>query len=136
MKIIGTRMLWTAMSAVLLAGCATPGPRERMAHRLALYTEAAGEPVDSIRYWQLHRWEPLGDAAVGVWTRPDRAYLITLQRPCFGLDYTPVIALTSSMHRIDRRFDTLRFENSWCRFEEFRPVDVKRLRALTAADDT
>ncbi len=115
--------------AVVLAGCASPGPREREAARLALFESVAGDPVESFHFWDLHRWELLGPESVAVWTRVNEAWLIHVDRPCTGLQFASAIALTSNQNRVTRRFDAVRFGNERCPIREIRPVDGKALKA-------
>jgi len=113
----------------VLAACATPGPRERQAARLAEFEAVAGEPVESFHFWDMQRWELLGPLSVAVWTRVNEAWLIHVDKPCVGLEFAQAIALTSTQNRVSRRFDAVRFENERCRIREIRPVDGKALRA-------
>ena len=119
--------LLTALGLALTA-CASMGPGERMSQRLALYQDAASEPVKSFHFWQMHRWEPLGREHLAVWTRLDTAYLIEVQAPCSGLDFTQTVGLSSTQNRVFSKFDDVRFENQRCRIAEIRPVDVAALK--------
>jgi hypothetical protein len=123
--------------AALLAACATNRPSE--AERLALYRAHAGEPVKYFDYFgQINGWTPLGDRALTVWTRPNRAYLLELSGPCMDLDFAPAISISNQMGRVSARFDnvivhggggggsSMRFP---CRIQEIRPLDVKALKA-------
>jgi hypothetical protein len=113
----------------LLAGCAAPGqgPRERTEGRLDDFMLAAGEPVESFRFWQLQRWEALGRASLAVWTRPDEAYLLQVDQACWGLEFAQAIGLTSNLNRVTRRFDAVTFDKQRCRIEEIRPVNTPLL---------
>lgn len=123
-----------AMAAVaigalgLLAGCAGPSPREREAARLAQFESVAEPPVDSFRFWTLHKWESLGPEAIAVWTRLNEAYLLRVERPCFGLEYARAIAVSSTANTVTRRFDTVNFDHQKCRIAEIRPVDAKAVK--------
>ncbi|MBD8526485.1 DUF6491 family protein [Pseudomarimonas arenosa] len=120
-----------------LSACATTSPGDRMAKRLALFEEVAQAPVKSFHFWQMHRWEALGRSHVAVWTRLDTAYLIEVDQPCSGLDFTSAIALSSTQNRVHSRFDDVRFEDQRCRIAEIRPVDVAALKkAEHAARDS
>lgn len=113
---------------LLLAGCAGPSAREREAARLAQFESVAEAPVESFRFWSLHKWESLGPEAVAVWTRVNEAYLLRVDRPCFGLEYARAIAITSNAHTVSRRFDTVNFDDQKCRIAEIRPVDAKAVK--------
>jgi hypothetical protein len=124
---------FAALLLLQLGACATPGPRERDALRLDQFMEAAGAPVDSFQFVRMHRWQGLGPDAVAVWTRLNEVYLIRVEQPCFGLEFARSIALTSSVSRVSRRFDSVLFENQRCRIEEIRPIDNERLRLMQRA---
>lgn len=115
--------------AAMLAGCVSPGPRERQAARLAEFEAVAGEPVESFHFWSMQRWESLGPLSVAVWTRVNEAWLIHVDKPCNGLDFAQSIGLTSTQNRVSRRFDAVRFGTERCYIREIRPVDGKALRA-------
>jgi hypothetical protein len=121
--------------AALLAGCATG--RQSRAEQLAMYRAHAGAPVPAFDYYgSINGWTPLGDRALTVWTRPNRAYLLELDGPCMDLDFAPAISISNLMGRVSARFDSvivhgvgtggIRFP---CRIGEIRPLDVKALRA-------
>ncbi len=114
----------------LLAACVSPGPREREAVRLAEFESVAGAPVEGFQFWTMQRWEVLGPTSVGVWTRVNEAWLITVEMPCNGLEFASVIGVTSTLNRVSRAFDAIRFEQERCRIKEIRPVDGKALKQL------
>lgn len=120
---------------VLLTACASPGPRERQAARLAEVESVAGEPVESFNFWDMQRWEVLGPLEVMVWTRVNEAWLLRVDTPCPGLEFANVIGVTSTQNRVSRRFDAVRFERQRCPIREIRPVDGKALKALRRAQD-
>lgn len=123
------RFILLAVVLVALAGCATGGstrgPAQREAEQLERYREFAGAPVKDFHFWQLVRWEVLGQYDLVVWTNPREAYLLHVARPCSGLDFAQTIALTSTQQRVFARFDSVLFENQRCRIAEIRPVDGK-----------
>lgn len=118
----------------LLAGCASPGPRERDAAALARYTAHAGEPVDSFHLRLMRDWVSLGERHLAVYTSVNEAWLIEVQSPCTGLDFAQAIQLTSTGARVYARFDTLRFDHQICRIKEIRPVDVRAMKAARRAE--
>jgi len=125
---------WISMGWLLgLVACAAPGPAQRMAARLQQFEAVAGAPVESFHFWQLDRWEPLGERHVAVWTRVNEAYLIEVREPCSGLDFARSIALTSTQNRVQRRFDSVLFEHQRCRIESIRPVDGREFKRLARA---
>lgn len=122
------------------AGCATAGMSD--ADKLAMYRDHAGEPVGSFNYFgRINGWTSLGDSALAVWTKPSEAWLLDLYGPCQGLEYTPVISLTSQFNRVSAKFDKVVAHGSDsieipCRIDEIRPLDVKAIRQAekTAGD--
>lgn len=121
------------LTAALLAlgACATDGlgPRERELARFERFERFAGPPVDSFRFWKLDRWESLGPDSVAIWTRPDEAWLLTVRQPCHGLEFAMAIGLSSTVNRVSRLHDEVRFEQQRCRIEQIRPIDVRAMRA-------
>lgn len=124
--------LAAASAVLLLAGCAT-GAKERQSQRLQQVQSVAGEPVRSFHFWNLVKWESLGPEHILVWPRLDTAYLIEVRPPCWGLDYTTVIALSSTQNRVDAKFDKVLFDKQECWIKEIREVDVKALKAAKPA---
>lgn len=122
------------IAAVLaLAACAsTPSMSDNQ--RLALYRAHAGAPVSTIRYLgHFDSWTDLGDRALAIWTRPSEAWLLELSGPCNGLDYTPVIGLSSQMGQVSAHFDNVLVRNGGisdfpCRIDTIRPLDVKAIK--------
>lgn len=118
--------------AVLLAACATtPTPPSA---QLAMYRAHAGASVPSFRYLgRLDSWESLGDRTIAVWTRPHEAWLLELSGPCNGLDYTPVIGLTSQVGQVSAGFDKVLVHDPAnlgvpCLIQTIRPLDVGAIK--------
>ncbi|WP_428995293.1 DUF6491 family protein [Lysobacter enzymogenes] len=127
-------LLAAALSAVVLAGCASTGPKLDDAQRLALYREHAGAPVDRFQYFgRLDGWTPLGDSALAVWTRPNQAYLLELQGRCQDLDFAQAISVSNQMGSVHRRFDKVIVLGQQsikipCFIDRILPLDVKALK--------
>ncbi|MEF3082866.1 DUF6491 family protein [Luteimonas sp. SMYT11W] len=105
------------------------------AEKYALNDAHAGARVDHFRYLgSINGWTPLGDAALIVWTRPSEAWLLDLSGTCQDLRSTPAIGLTSSMGRVNARFDKVLVRSRGsismpCHIRQIRPLDVKAVRA-------
>ena len=118
---------------VSLAACATT-PRAPSA-QLALYRAHAGASVPSFRYLgRLDSWESLGDRTIAVWTRPHQAWLLELSGPCNGLDFTPVIGLTSQVGQVSAGFDKVLVKDPAnfgipCLIQTIRPLDARAIEA-------
>ena len=116
-----------------LAACATT-PTAPSA-QLAMYQAHAGASVPSFRYLgRLDSWESLGDRTIAVWTRPHEAWLLELSGPCNGLDYTPVIGLTSQVGQVSAGFDKVLVKDPAnfgipCLIQTIRPLDVRAIEA-------
>ena len=118
---------------VSLAACAStpvaPSPQ------LAMYRAHAGPSVPSFRYLgRLDSWESLGDRTIAVWTRPHEAWLLDLSGPCNGLDFTPVIGLTSQVGQVSAGFDKVLVKDPAnfgvpCLIQTIRPLDVKAIES-------
>jgi hypothetical protein len=117
-----------------LAACSSmptaPSPR------LAMYRAHAGAPVPSFRYLgRFDSWEALGDNAIALWTRPREAWLLDLAGPCNGLEFEPVIGLTSQVGQVNAGFDKVLVRdpssiNIPCIIQTIRPLDVDAIRQL------
>ena len=111
----------------LLAACS--GSRERMATKLDEVQRHSGEPVGSLRFFRMDRFEILGRDSIVLWTRPNEAWLIEVDEPCFGLDFATSVGVTSNMNRVYRNSDFVVFKDQRCRIDQIRPIDVKALKA-------
>ena len=131
------RRVWLASSFALalaaLGGCASSGPSERASLRLDQFEAAAGAPVDSFHFFDIQRWEQLGDEALAVWTRPNQAFLLDV-RPCRELEWTMGIGLTSTMNRVYARLDSVLAGDLRCQITQIRPIDVAALKKLRQAE--
>ena len=125
------KLLIVAVGAFVLAACSSVPYTQRQAERLALYTAAAGAPVNSFRFFTLYSWEPLGDKTLAVYTRPNEAWLVDVDAGCRELPFAQAIGLTSSLSQVSVRFDkVLTGRNNFpCTITQIRPLDVKHLRA-------
>jgi len=123
-----------ALLGLLLAGAAQAQTRERQQEALEKYLPYAGAPVESFQFWNLTQWELVGPEKVVVWPRLQEAYLLTVDAPCSELEWAKAIAVTSSVHRVTVRFDSVKAGRDTCRINEIRPIDIKRLRAERKAE--
>jgi hypothetical protein len=130
-----------ALAAVLLmSGCATAGGSVSAGEKLAIYRAAAGEPVNSFPYHgSITGWTPLGDRSIALWTSPRRAWLLDLDGPCPDIDFSPVIAVTSSQAgRVSAGFDKVLASGQGsmqipCRIREIRALDTSQIKAAEKA---
>ena len=118
-----------ALLAALATTTAVAQTREVQEKRLAEYLPYAGEPVEKFQFWDLIRYELVGEYKVIVWPRLNEAYLITVDAPCNDLEWAHSIGLTSSVHQVNRRFDFVVAGKDKCRIKEIRPIDYKKYLA-------
>lgn len=129
-----TGLVAATLAVALITGCAST-PRVSDAEKYALYEANAGESVDHLRYFgTINGWTPLGDSALALWTRPSEAWLLDLSGTCQDLTFTNAIGLTSSMNRVNARFDKVLVRsrgaiNIPCHIQQIRPLDVEAIRA-------
>ncbi|WP_411832633.1 DUF6491 family protein [Pseudoxanthomonas mexicana] len=125
-------------SLAALSACSSlPGQSD--AERLAMFRKNAGAPVRDFRlFGSLNGWQPLGNSALAVWTRPNEAYLLDLTGPCPDLDYAPAISISSMMNQVST-FDRVMPVGGGaagmripCHIRTIRPLDVKALKAAQA----
>ncbi len=117
------------LAAMLASGLAQAQTRERQQEALEGYLPYAGAPIESFQFWNLTQWELVGPEKVVVWPRLQEAYLLTVDAPCSELEWAKAIAVTSSVHRVTARFDSVKAGRDTCRINEIRPIDIKRQRA-------
>ncbi len=116
----------------MLAACASTKPSS--AERLAMYRASAGAPVKDFSYFGgLNGWQPLGDSALAVWTRPNQAYLLDLTGRCPDLEHAPSIMITNFGNRVSA-LDRVRPIGGAsmpisCRIKTISPLDLKSLKA-------
>ena len=118
-----------ALLAALATTTAVAQTREVQEKRLAEYLPYAGQPVEKFQFWDLIRYELVGEYKVIVWPRLNEAYLITVDAPCNDLEWAHSIGLTSSVHQVNRRFDFVVAGKDKCRIKEIRPIDYKKYLA-------
>ena len=115
--------------ALLLATSASAQTREVQQERLSAYLPYAGEPVDRFQFWDLQRWELVGEYKVVVWPQLNEAYLLTVDPPCNDLEWTQKVGLSSTAHVVSKRFDSVMTGKDKCRINEIRPIDYKKYLA-------
>lgn len=118
-----------------LAACAST-PRMSGTERLAMYRAHAGAPVKDFSYFgNINGWQPLGNAALAVWTKPSEAYLLDLTGPCQDLEFAPAIIISNFAGRVSN-LDRVRPVGGGggpmrmsCRIKTISPLDLKSLKA-------
>jgi hypothetical protein len=130
MKILLPTLVATTLA---LASCAST-PSMSDDQKLALYRAHAGAPVSGFHYFgRFDSWTDIGDQAVAIWTRPSEAWLLELSGPCSGLEFTPVIGVTSQIGVVSAHFDSVLVRNNGmhdfpCTIQTIRPLDTKAIK--------
>jgi hypothetical protein len=124
------------LMSIALAACASTSPREREEAALSRYSAFAGEPVSSFHLRLMREWVSLGSTHLAVYTSVNEAWLLEVEQPCHGLDFTRAVQLTSTGSRVYSRFDSVRFEHQICRIREIRKVDVRAMKAERRAQSS
>jgi hypothetical protein len=119
---------------LVAASAASAETLDKMNENYARYEAFAGEPVEEIRNFRLDRWQPVGRYGLVLWTRVTEAYLIDVDRGCYGLDFAKAIATTSTVNTLHRKFDKIVFGHERCRIDRIRPIDYKAYRAARKAE--
>ncbi len=127
---VRTMVLMAAVIPFLAACTSSAAFREKRNAELAIFEDHAGAPIDRIRTFNgIDRWQALSENKIAIWTSVNRAYLLTLDEPCSGLEFQHTIGISSTNSTVHRRFDKVEFERRVCFIEQIRPIDYKGLRA-------
>ncbi|MGH8295799.1 MAG: DUF6491 family protein [Steroidobacteraceae bacterium] len=115
--------------AALLASCSGIPLRQRDAAQRARFEAYAGKPVDHFTWLTRYDgWEPISSDQLVVWTDINRAYLITVFKPCTDLMFARRISLTPTADTIYAHFDSVHVEGWNCVIKTIQPVDYLRMQ--------
>jgi hypothetical protein len=90
------------------------------------YLPYAGEPVD--RFWGTAALKLVGD--LRWWYGRDSMKPVADRRwACNDLEWKDAISVTSTVHVVSRRFDSVVVGHDKCRINEIRPIDYKKYLA-------
>ena len=118
-----------AAALACAAGTASADTKETMQRNLAIFERYAGEPVEQITAFRgIRNWQPLGKEALALWADEHRVYLVRVDSPCTGLDFTTGIRVEHTHPVLQARFDSIDVEHQHCRILEIRPVDYVAAR--------
>ena len=122
--------------ALLALGLALPAQAltDKETERLAEYQRFAGEPVGEMPFWRLQSYEALGTEAVVVWTAVNTAWLIKVLPPCTDLPWAKAIGLSSSMRKVNAKFDHVIAGKDQCNIASIQPIDYKAMRDARKAE--
>lgn len=116
------------LASVVAAPAAVAQTRATQEQNLERFEKYAGAPVDEFEFWSLYKWQLVGPEKVVVWSTISDAYLITVAKPCAGLEFARGIGVTSKQrHIVSRKFDDVTYGNGRCQIAEIRPIDYKQM---------
>ncbi len=119
------RILPVLAAALLFTGCATSRP---YGAALNEYLPFTGPPIQEFHFWDLYSWEAVGPHQVVLWSTPWEAYFVTVGSPCFNLEWTNRLGVTSSAGTISHFEFVLVGHHERCQIIEIRPIDTKQLK--------
>jgi uncharacterized protein DUF6491 len=115
-------------SAIVMCATALAQTRATQQQNLERFEKYAGSPIDEFDFWSLYKWQLVGPEKVVVWSTINDAYLITVAKPCPGLEFARGIGVTSKQrHIVSRKFDEVTYGKGRCEITEIRPIDYKRM---------
>lgn len=123
----------TFIAAIVLAGvvaapAAVAQTRATQERNLERFEKYAGAPIDAFDFWSLYKFQLVGPEKVVVWSTINDAYLITVAKPCSGLEFARGIGVTSKQrHVVSRKFDYVTYGNGRCQIAEIRPIDYRQM---------
>jgi hypothetical protein len=130
------RIAAIACIAALLGACSTTPARTYERDPLDRYDRYAGPPIDHFAYrGTLDGWRAVDRDRVIVWTTPDDAYLLTVDRDCHDLTTVDRLRLTASRENFDRAYDYIVIGADRCRIRDIRHVDYAAMRQDAGEDD-
>jgi Family of unknown function (DUF6491) len=116
-------------AAALLASCSGIPLKQRDAAERARFEAYAGKPVDHFTWFTSYDgWEPISRDQLVVWTDINRAYLISVLRPCTDLMFAQRIGLSSTADTVYAHFDSVHVEGWSCIIKTIRPVDYLKMQ--------
>jgi hypothetical protein len=128
-------MLFLAAGLALAASAGANANATKAEEHSSYFAYATGEPLPEIRYSELHNWQRDSDSSVILWTRPNRAYLVTLENECWDLRNakTLKVAGVDAFERRLRTTDELQFDARKCPVGEIRAIDLEAMKRDNAA---
>ena len=111
-----------------MAPAAVAQTRATQQKNLERFEKYAGAPIDAFDFWSLYKFQLVGPEKVVVWSTINDAYLITVAKPCSGLEFARGIGVTSKQrHVVSRKFDYVTYGNGRCQIAEIRPIDYRQM---------
>jgi hypothetical protein len=116
-------------SLALIGACSGTPRRQGSDEELQRYMAYAGEPVSSFSlFGGLDNWQSLSRDKIVVWTKPNDAYMVTVQQPCSDLSFAQRIGVTSTGTTVNKGLDFVTARHQKCTILEIRPVNYRRMQ--------
>jgi hypothetical protein len=116
------------LACVVAAPAAIAQSRATQQKNLERFEKYAGAPIDEFDFWSLYKYQLVGPEKVIVWSTINDAYLISVAKPCVGLEFASGIGVTSKQRRVvSRKFDYVTYGNGRCQITEIRPIDYRQM---------
>jgi Family of unknown function (DUF6491) len=120
-----------AACTTTLAACATTSPGQP--RPVNPYLAHAGDATGEFSFTALYNWTRIDDNRLVVWSRPDRAYLLTLRNSCSELTLANTIALDGFGGRVRSGTDSVIANGLRCRIDTIQPIDLVAMREARKA---
>lgn len=122
-------LLTVLLATSLLASCSAFRNRESDSQAVERFLRYSGTPIEHFTHFgRFDGWRPLGSDRLVVWTGVNKAYLMTVSRPCPNLQFARSIGVSSSTNAVHRGFDAVTVDGLRCQITEIRPVDYQRMK--------
>ena len=127
------KTLIICLAAAILTACATGGGTKRSEIEMAPedeYLQYDLGSVSSINYFgRFDGWRPVGRDKLLLWDGVDRAHLITVAPPCYGLETTNMISFSTRVRgSITSNLDSVLLPGESCRITEIRRIDLRKMK--------
>jgi hypothetical protein len=124
-----------AVASFLLATATLAGPAKNETSSLEYYTRFASDPVPSFLLRDFRNWELLDGEHVLVHSTHREAWLISVQRPCRGLNEAWHVEVGQKGSRVYANSDAVRFDTGSCRIDQIRRVDLALARQSAPSEE-
>ena len=130
-----SRLLFLAAGLALAASAVANETANKAEEHSSYYAYAGGESLPEIRWSELYNWELDSDSSVILWTRPSRAYLVTLENECWNLRNARTIRVAGvdAFERRLRTTDELQFDGMKCPVADIQAIDLEAMKRGNAA---
>ena len=131
MKKILVLLAGLALAASSVASAKSGASEEHSSY----FAYAGGDSLPEIRWSELHNWQRDSDSSVVLWTRPNRAYLVTLENECHALRSAKTIKVAGvdAFERRLRPTDELQFGGTKCPVSDIKAIDLDAMKRDNSA---